>query len=193
MTGVILGGTSRAPFGFRRYLAKHDGTVIRELMEGEYVKMPGHHIVWLPGPREEIDLALRIRQMLRTMSASRVAAILNAEGIPSPDTGRSRKDNGVKHPVTGLWHQTTIVNIGRNPLFAAEVRYGLRSMGDQVRLSPEGPRDLEETDYSSLTNKLKVIRNPESTHITASAYFEPIEDPADHKELVKVLDQRAGT
>ena len=188
--GYSAGG--RAPYGFRRHLAKLDGTVIRELKDGEIVKMPGHHVVWLPGPKEEIDLALRIRQMLLKMPASRVATVLNAEGIPSPDTGRSRKDNGVRHLVSGLWHQTTIVNIGRNPLFKAVVRYGVRSMGDQVRMSPDGPRDLEEADYDLYTQKLKVIRNVESSRITAPAHFEPIVDPADHEKLQKILDQRAG-
>ncbi len=66
-------------------------------------------------------------------------------------------------------------------------------MGDQVRLSPDGPRDFEESDYDSYTNKPKVIRNPESSQITAPAHFEPLEDPAKHAQLVKTLDQRAGT
>ncbi|WP_339686486.1 recombinase family protein [Gimesia maris] len=189
--GFTSGG--RAPFGFRRWLAKLDGTVIRQLENSEYVRMQGHHVVWLPGPQEEIELALRIRQMLLTIPASQIAAILNAEEIPSPDAGRTRTDNGVKHRVSGLWHQSTVVNIGRNPLFMAVARYGVRSMGDQVRLSPEGPRDLEETDYDSYTKKPKVIRNAESTLITAPAHFEPIETPADHEKLVNILNQRAGT
>jgi len=190
-SGFSTGG--RAPFGFRRWLVKLDGAKVRQLEDGEYLRMQGHHVVWLPGPQEEIDLALRIRDMLLTIPASRVAAILNTEGIPSPNAGRYRTDNGVKHLVSGLWHQTTIINIGRNPLFKAVVRYGVRSMGDQVRLSPDGPRDLEESDYDLYTEKPKVIRNPESSQITARAHFEPIEDPARHEQLVKTLDQRAGT
>lgn len=189
--GFSTGG--RAPFGFRRYLVKLDGTVDHELKDGEHVRMPGHHVVWLPGPQEEIDLALRIRRMLLKKPASRVAATLNAEGIPSPDAGRSRIDNGVKHQVSGRWHQTTINNIGRNPLFIAVAQYGVRSMGDQVRLTPEGPRELQKSDYDTFTEKPKVIRNPDFSLIKAPAHFEPIEDPADHERLIKVLDQRAGT
>lgn len=190
-SGFSTGG--RPSFGFRRHLAKLDGTIIRELMDGEYVKMPGHHVVWLPGPQEEVDLALRIRQMLLTMPASRVANTLNIEGIPSPDSGRFRTDNGVKHQVSGLWHQTTINNIGRNPLFTAVAQYGVRSMGDQVRFSPDGPRELQISDYDAFTDKPKVIRNHISSLIKAPAHFKPLVDPADHEELVNILDQRAGT
>ena len=67
------------------------------------------------------------------------AARLTAEGIPSPDAGRLRKDRGIKHPVSGVWHQTTVVNIARNPLLVAVATYGLRSMGDKLRFTPSGP------------------------------------------------------
>ncbi len=63
-------------------------------------------------------------------------------------------------------------------------------MGNQVRLSPDGPRDLEESDYDLHTEKPKVIRNPESSQITGPAHFEPIEDSARHEQLVKTLDKR---
>lgn len=38
-----------------------------------------------------------------------------------------------------------------------------------------------------------MIRNPDFSLIKAPAHFEPIEDPADHEKLIKVLDQRAGS
>jgi hypothetical protein len=40
-------------------------------------------------------------------------------------------------------------------------------MGDQMRMTPEGPRSLSETDYRA-DNEPKVIRNPQTHHITAS-------------------------
>jgi len=169
--GYSTGG--RPPYGFRRFLVRDDGYVVRQLENGERVRMARHHVVWLRGPEEELNVIRRILTMLETMPASRVAAILTAERIPSPDTGRYRKDNGVHHAVSGVWHQTTVVYIARNPLLLAIARYGVRSMGDQLRLSETGPRELDEDDFRS-DDEPKVIRNPESIQILAPARFEPI-------------------
>ena len=110
--------------------------------------MAGHHVVWLPTAEAELKVIRRILEMLETMPASQVAARLTAEGIPSPDAGRWRKDRGVKHPTSGVWHQTTVVNIARNTLLVAVASFGLRSMGDKLRFAPEGPRELEESRFS---------------------------------------------
>src|SRR5262245_9425835 len=99
--------------------------------------MAGHHVVWLPGPEEELDGVRRILTMLETMPASRVAAALTAEGVPTPDADRTRTDRGVRHRTSGVWHQQTVVNVARNPLLLAVTAYGRRSMGDQLRFSPE--------------------------------------------------------
>ena len=87
--GFSTGG--RPPFGFRRWLVRADGTAVRELAEGEYVKMARHHVVWLPGPEKELALIRRILDMLETTPATRVAAVLTAEGVPTPDAGRLRR------------------------------------------------------------------------------------------------------
>src|SRR5262249_32649348 len=117
--GFSTGG--RAPYGFRRWLAKDDGTAVRQLADGEYVRMAGHRVVWLAGPEEELEVIRRVLTMLETTPASRVAAVLTAEKVPPPDHGRSRTDNGVRHTTSGVWHQPTVVNIARNPLLAAVV------------------------------------------------------------------------
>jgi hypothetical protein len=79
----------------------------------------------------------RILQLLPTMPASRVAALLTAEGVPTPDHGRTRTDRGVRHRTSGVWRQSAIQEIARNPLLAAVAPYGRRSMGDQAA-SPLG-------------------------------------------------------
>lgn len=135
--GFATGG--RPPYGFRRWLVRDDGTQIRELVAGEHVRMAGHHVVWLPTAEVELQVIYRILEMLRTMPAARVAAQLTKEGVPSPDAGRCRKDRGIKHCVSGVWHQTTVTGIARNPLLLAVASYGLRSMGDKLRFSPNGP------------------------------------------------------
>ncbi len=70
--------------------------------------------------------------------------------------------------------------------------YGRRSMGDQLRFSPEGPRILAEADLRP-DGKPKVVTNPESARLVAPARFEPLVDPARHDRLLRTLDDRAGT
>lgn len=188
--GFSTGG--RAPYAFRRHLVGPDGSQVRQLGDGEVVRLSGHHVVWLPGPKEEVDLALRIRSMLLTMPANRVARILTSEKLPSPNGGRMRTDNGVKHVVSGVWNQSTVINIARNPLFAAIATYGRRSMGDQRRMTPNGPRALEDHDLRE-DGQPKVIRNPEDTLTTAKARFEPLVTLLQHQELVSIPDVRGGS
>jgi hypothetical protein len=188
--GFSTGG--RAPFAFDRWLVRRDGERIRQLKDGEILRMAGHHVVWLPADDQRLSVALRIRDMLLTTPATQIAKILNAEEIPSPDAGRFRKDNGVRHEVSGLWHAPTIVNIGRNPLLAAIVRYGLRSMGKFNRFTVDGPRELTDADLRA-DGKPRVIRNADDDHIFSQALFEPVVTLEDHESLNRVLDKRAGT
>jgi len=188
--GFSVGG--RPPFGFRRWLAREDGAPVRQLVEGEYVKMAGHHVVWLPGPEEEMAVIRRILEMLETMPASRVAARLTAEGVPTPDAGRTRVDGGVRHRTSGVWNQPTITNIARNPLLGAVMAYGRRSMGDQLRYSADGPRTLGDDDLRA-DGKPKVVTNPDSARLVAPARFEPLVDGDHHERLLRTLDERAGT
>lgn len=188
--GFSTGG--RAPFAFDRWLVRRDGERIRQLQDGEILRMAGHHVVWLPADDQRLSVALRIRDMLVTTPATQIAKTLNAEGIPSPDAGRFRKDNGVRHEVSGLWHAPTIVNIGRNPLLAAIVRYGQRSMGKFNRYTTDGPRGLTDDDLRD-DGKPKVIRNSDDKHIQAAALFEPMVSIEEHESLKQVLNKRAGT
>ncbi len=188
--GFSTGG--RAPFGFRRWLVRGDGEQVRQLADGERVRMAGHHVVWLPGPDEEIELIQRILAMLENTPATQVAKHLTEEGIPSPNAGKWRTDNGVRHQVSGVWHQTTIRNIAVNPLLRAVVTYGRRSMGDQLRFTPDGPRDLADGDFRS-DEVPKVIRNAEDGRINAPAKFEPLVEKDRHASLLAKLDERAGS
>lgn len=188
--GYSIGG--RAPYGFRRFLTKDDGTVVRQLLDGECIRMAHHHVVWLPGPDEEIAIIRRILALLEDMPASRVAGKLTKEGVPAPDAGRTRTDHGIKHATSGVWHQTTVTNIARNPLVGALMAYGRRSMGDQLRFTPDGPRELEEADLRT-DGKPKVVRNSESALIMTPARFEPLIPRDRHDQLVEKLNERAGT
>lgn len=188
--GYSTGG--RAPFGFRRWLVREDGARIRQLVDGERVRMAGHHVVWLPGPEDELQLIQRILKMLDEMPATQVARILTEEAIPSPDTGRKRTDNGIEHSVSGVWHATTIRNIAQHPLLRAVTAYGRRSMGDQLRYSVAGPRELTDDDFR-VDDKPKVIRHVAADQITAPAQFDPLVDEDKHARLLVKLQERGGS
>ncbi len=188
--GYSAGG--RAPYGFRRWLVDPDGERVRELADKEYVRRAGHHVVWLPGPDHEIDTIIRILTLLETNPANRVAEMLNREGVPSPDAGRFRTDQGVRHRVSGLWNQSTILGIARNPLLRGMMIYGRRSMGDQLRCGPEGPRELDDGDFTA-DNKPKVIRNLNPIEVKSAAAFDPLVDLDRHDKLIAKLNARAGS
>src|SRR3569623_380281 len=163
-------------------------------MEKEHVRMLGHHVVWLPVPFEHahMQLIFRILEMLETTPASRVAATLTAEGIPSPAAGRLRKDGGVLHEVSGVWHQATIVGIARNPLLLSVVEHGRRTMGKKFRYTPSGPRSVKDDDFLE-TGKPRVRRNAAANITQAQGKFEPVVDVERHKALSEKLNARAGT
>ncbi|MCE9603393.1 MAG: hypothetical protein K8U03_00650 [Planctomycetia bacterium] len=190
--GFTTGG--RPPYGFRRWLVKIDGTAVRELVEGERVRMAGHHVVWLPVPNDhpEMRVIYRILELIKEMPATRIAKLFTKEGISTPDEGRTRTDNGVTHKTSGVWHGNTIKNIAENSLLRAVVTYGRRSMGDQLRFDVAGPRALTAEDYRD-DDKPKVIRNDAGLHQLAEANFQPLVDPDEHVNIVKILSERGGT
>jgi hypothetical protein len=188
--GFSTGG--RPPFFLRRWLIDPQGNPARELKAGEVVRMPGHHVAWLPTSESDLLLALRIVEMLDEMPGTKVAQTLTQEGIPSPDAGRYRKDHGIRHQVSGVWHSTTITNTAYSCYLIGESVYGRRSMGEEKRVSSSGPRDLTEADYRE-DGKPKVVRNPESEWTKAPAKFKPLIDVSWMKDLLKKLDKRGGT
>jgi hypothetical protein len=105
-SGFSTGG--RPPYGFIRMMVRDDGTDPRLLEDGVWVKKAGHHVIWLPNEDEtEWAVFRRVIQLLATTPASRVAALLTSEGVPTPDHGRMRTDGGVKHPTSGVWSTST--------------------------------------------------------------------------------------
>lgn len=189
--GYSTGG--RPPYGFRRWLVHEAGQKIRQLADGEVVRMAHHHVIWLPsGEEREWALINRIIDLLLTTPASQVARLLTEEGVPTPDQGRFRTDNGIAHPTSGAWSQTSVVNIARNPLLRLVVEYGRRSMGDQLRFNPTQPRELTDTDLR-YDQKPKVVTNEPALRVTAPVRFEPPVDLGKVQKLNTVLDTRGET
>jgi hypothetical protein len=191
--GFSTGGTP--PFPFQRHLVRSDGSVVRPLEKGEIVRLQGHHEAWLPRSESEMKLLSRILTMVIEMPASKVASTLTAEGIPSPGADLIRTDNGVAHPVSGMWHATTITGLARNPFITHAMKsYGRRSMGSHRRMTSEGPRPLEEEEFITDT-KTKVVANPDSSVVSAKAAggIKPVLSAEKAERLEKTLNQRAGT
>lgn len=188
--GFSTGG--RAPFFLRRWLIGPNGEKIRELSDGEVVRLKGCHVAWLPTDERSLQVALLIVDLLEKMPATCVVKELMRMGIPSPDAHRTRRDHGVVHLVSGVWNSTTIVNVVRGLKLLGLVVYGRRSMGDQLRYSPTGPRELTADDLRQ-DKKPKIVLNPESEWSKESAHYATLIAPERLQLLLEELDRRAGT
>lgn len=187
--GCSTGG--RAPYGFRRWLVNDRGDALRELLDGEVIRMQGHHVVWLPTAQEEVDVIRRIFSLLSTMPARRVAAQLTSEGVPTPNYGRRRTDHGVSHATSGIWHPNTVTNIARNSLCVGIKRYGRRSIGDQQRFSADGPRALKQEEFRSRgSNEVRITVNADDDCIHTRTAITPLVDQEERQALVAELDRR---
>jgi hypothetical protein len=118
--------------------------------------------------------------------------MLTKEKVPPPDNGRYRKSSGVRRLRSEVWYAATVNAIARNSLLAALAQYGRRSMGDKLRFSKDGPRELVDHDYRD-DNKPKVIINPVEKCIITDVKFEPLISPAEQQELIHELDRRGGS
>ncbi|MDB5312676.1 MAG: Resolvase domain protein, partial [Gemmataceae bacterium] len=186
-SGFSIGG--EPVYGFRRWLCAEDGTRKRQLEDREVVKLPGHHVVWLPTAAEELAVVTRILDLIETTPAVRIARMLNTEGVPSPNAGRVRTVNGVKVETSGQWTQNTVKNIVTHPLLVAVWEYGRRAEGDQLRFTRDGPRPLEESDYRA-DGKPRTVANPADRMIRTPARSEPVTTPEKLARIRAVLEHR---
>lgn len=186
-SGFSIGGDP--PYGFRRWLCSEDGVPKRQLEDHERVKMPGYHVLWLPTATNEIQVVRRILDLIVTTPASRIARMLNDEGIPSPMAGKVRTRNGVQFEISGLWAQNTVTNIVTHPLLIAMWEYGKRSEGDQRRFTKDGPRQLSDGDYHP-DGKLKTVANPDDQWIRTPAKSEPVTTPETFDKIKEIIENR---
>ncbi len=185
--GFSIGG--EPPYGFRRWLTGPDGTAKRELEDGEIVKMSGHHVTWLPTSDRELRVVQRILDLIESTPVTRIARILNGEGIPSPKAGRFRLVRRVAVANSGLWNANTVKAIATHPLLVACWEYGRRAMGDQLRLTPTGPRPLVDGDYRP-DGRPRAVVNPADGVIRTAAGFDPVITDERHDSIVQVLEER---
>jgi hypothetical protein len=187
--GCSIGG--EPPYGFRRWLCDGQGNQVRELGRNEIVKIPGHHVFWLPDDTEMLNVR-RILDMYKILAPARIAKIFDAEGIPSPAAGRLRTINGIKRHVSGKWPPNTIRAIANHPLLVGLMEYGRRATGDQLRFTASGPREIDYTDRDPKTNKLRQIIVPEEDRVRTAV--PQISTPAltvdERQEIIDIREAR---
>lgn len=176
---VALGGATggRAPYGFGRYLCDASGAVLQELKDGMKVRMPGCIVKWRPKDQAKIRTWVMILEWYfrEKLGAARIARRLNQLGIPSPDAGRTRRDRGENHKVTGRWSSRTVLCLIRNRSIIGLTHYGEQSEGHHRRLGGSGPRLLDEKDLRD-DGTPKVRRNDDHLVITKPTGMAPAVD-----------------
>jgi Recombinase/Resolvase, N terminal domain len=158
--GFRTGGNP--PFGFVRVLVDSAGKTLEKLPPGKTVNQPGCHVRVVPDDAAKIAVWVEILVLKEQgWGLKRIASHLNDRGIPSPDAGRTRTDQGVRHRVSGKWSPNTIGELCRNPIILGVQRYGKRSEGRIRRLGAAGPRLLDEQDRGN-SGAPKIIFNDPS-------------------------------
>ena len=190
--GYWAGG--RAPYGFVRMLVAPDGEIVRELQEGERVRQSGHHVSIRPKGKAKIAVLMMIFDWADMgWGIKRIAHQLNRMGIPSPDAGRYRKDkNKHRHQVSGKWAPNTVRDLLRNKAVVGVVQWGERSEGKHRRIGADGPRGLDDTDWTE-SGRPRVIRNPYDVRVSASASYEPLVAPAKFDRIQRRLQSQGAS
>jgi predicted site-specific integrase-resolvase len=169
--GLSTGG--RAPYGFGRALVGPNDEFVQWLEDGENIRRAGHHVRFLPRDEEKLGVwCMMLEWRAAGESCKRIAARLNAMGIPSPDAGRVRRDHGSAHRVPGKWHPNTVRDLCSNPLIAGIKEYGRRSEGRYRRVGIGGPRELEDQDLRP-DGQPKLLENPEEVRVRAASGAAP--------------------
>ena len=98
-------------------------------------------------------------------------------------------ENGTFVPFSGLWTQTTVRNIARNPNLVAVYEYGRRNEGTQKRMTRHGSRSLNTSDFRD--GKPITVRNPVDSWIVKKvSHYDPIIPPEKHATILATLDER---
>ena len=176
--GHSIGGTP--PYDFERWQVGPDNQPVRKLAKGEYVKQAGHHMEWLPRAEAEIEVVLRIFDLVETTPVGRIANLLTQEGISPPQAGNGK---------SGIWHPSTVRDLIRNKLYIGLQEYGKRSVGDRLRFTPDGPRSLDDRDFTG--GKMKKVLNPLEQRIVTKQRSSPLIEVERFQQVGAKLDERS--
>ncbi len=185
--GYSTGG--RAPYGFGRFLERPDGS-FEEIPRGRRVKEKNCHVRFRVNDPQKIQTWIRILEWLESgWSVKRVANELNKLGIPTPSAGDRRHDDGVEHEVSGVWQDSTILAIAKNPIITGVKMYGRFAEGVHYRLGPKGIRPAEEDEvYKSGAGR--IIENDPTICIRAESGGGVLFDAERWQRLQEDLESR---
>lgn len=186
--GKWTGG--RAPYGFKRVLVGPDGAIIEELKDGREVRQRGCHVELAHGDENELDVVRRTLDLKHEgLSDMKIAKNLNEDGIPSPNFGRTRIDQGVEHTVTGKWNSNAIKRICENKMMIGFLQTGRRSGGKIRRMSADGHRKLNDGDRNSEGEPITKVLDDSQT-IIAKTRNEPQYDTEKWNDIQAILKER---
>ncbi|WP_254509203.1 recombinase family protein [Anatilimnocola floriformis] len=188
MDGFRTGGVP--PYGFIRVLVDSNGKELEELPKGKVVRQPGCHVRIKPKDEAKIRVWLLILELKHQgWGGKRIANHLNKASIPSPNAGRTRKDQGVRHYVTGKWNHTTVLDLCDNAAIIGMQDYGKRSEGKFRRFDGDKHRILNESDRLD-ENAIRLVKNSDEKLIKRSIQIEPLYDPAKWQEIQRQTEER---
>jgi DNA invertase Pin-like site-specific DNA recombinase len=187
-------------YGFARYEFPPNGGPPLKLERGVGTRSAGHHVKVLPDrddPVRFIALKAMIAWWRQGLGFGAIATRLNKLGVPSPDAGNTRTENGVPHAVSGLWQVNTVKNILFNPRIAGLQDYGRRSEGRLRRTSRSGPRQLASAERKhkgrGKKRRAKLKLNAVEDRIQREAGFEPLIPHEEWLTLVERSRRRGAT
>ena len=165
--GYSTGG--RPPYGHGRFLCDSNGEVLEQLHGSRSVRQKGCHVRIQPNDPVKIGIWVQILEWLENeWGYKRVANELNRLGIPSPDRGRKRRDDGIEHEVSGKWNHNTVKSLAENPIITGIKVYGRLSEGVHHRIASKGHRPVEPDDILP-DGSGRIIANDPSIWIQASS------------------------
>jgi DNA invertase Pin-like site-specific DNA recombinase len=154
--GYKLGGS--APYGLRRQLLDKQGKPKQVLEYGERKSLVEEHVIFVPGPEEEVAVIRRIfhEYVYERHSPKTIAASLNREGIPFLQGRR--------------WRGGTITNMLQKPHYM-----GMQVWGRTTEFLSSPAKRLPLEHWEICANAFEPIISPElflrAQHIFANCTF----------------------
>ena len=187
-------------YGFARYEFPPNGGPPVKLERGMGTRSAGYHVKVLPNREDPVRFAAlqaMIAWWRQGLGFGAIATRLNQLGVPSPDAGHSRTEQGVKHPLSGQWQVNTVKNIPLNPRIAGRQEYGRRSEGRLRRTSRSGPRHLNAAERRvrgrGKKRRAKPKVNAAEDRIRQEGGFEPLIPFEEWVTLVERSRRRGAT